>query len=406
MANTKKNQKSRPKQKKEKELLNEHPEVTRNAQDYFNHENGETIIQDRVPRGDADPYSSPMPMNQGDLSNEDLRGLAVYAKDIMDPVLYRYDEKTAARDALTRAIHEKDGGKFSGRLNTSTYCTVLGYMEEDLPKTKMPKKVDFGQSDNEKYSGDKKDSDWRVAKKANEYLESKNSADMGPESGSPEQPEEVTMSRSDEIKALEEKLASLRSEEENEGLARIAEKVATDPKARDLFKQLMKKATDKKDEDEEKSGCGSKYSGKDQDDDDETKKRGGMKYSGEDSAEEEDADGDKNMESEAGIVSELDKIAGDLESKGDFELFKVAYQIDLVSDVLQGKKDASTLQNDPDEKFMKQYFEAGKREGDTDENKYMNEFNTDNTKEVAGVAGKKGKTASTQKRAYSIIRED
>jgi hypothetical protein len=405
MANTKKNQKSRPKQKKEKELLNEHPEVTRNAQDYFNHENGETIIQDRVPRGDADPYSSPMPMNQGDLSNDDLRGLAVYAKDIMDPVLYRYDEKTAARDALTRAIHEKDGGIYSSRLNTNTFDLVLGYMEEDLPKTKMSKDIDFGQSDNEKYSGNGKNSDWRVAKKANEYLETKFSADMGPGSGSPVQPEEVTMSRSDEIKALEEKLAALRVEEENKDLTQIAEKVATDPKTRDLFKQLMKQAANKKDDKDEKSGCGTKYSGKDQDDDDKAK-RGGMKYSGEDSADEEDAKEESGKESEASIISELDKLAGDLESKGDFELFKVAYQIDMVSDVLQGKKDASTLQNDPDEKFMRQYFEAGKREGDSDENKYMNEFNTDNTKEVAGVAGKKSKTASTKKRAYSIIRED
>lgn len=403
MANTKKNQKSRPKQKKEKELLNEHPEVTRNAQDYFNHENGETIIQDRVPRGDANPYSSPMPMNQGDISNDDLRGLAVYAKDIIDPVLYRYDEKTAARDALTRAVYEKDGGKYSGRLNANTFNLVLGYMEEDLPKTKMPKSVDFGQSDNERYSGDKKDSDWRVSKKANEYLETKVSSDLGPGSGSPIQPEEVIMSRSDEIKALEEKLASLKAQEEKVSLAEMAEKVATDPKAREMFKQLMKEAASK-DKKEDKSGCGMKYSGKDEDKN-EDEKKSAMKYSGEDSAEEEDAKED-SMESEAGIISELDKIAGELESKGDFELFKVAYQIDMVSDVLQGKKEASTLQNDPDEKFMKQYFEAGKHEGDSDENKYMNEFNTDNTKEVAGVAGKKSKTASTQKRAYSIIRED
>lgn len=402
MPNTKKNQKSRPKHKQEKELLNDHPEVTRNAQDYFNHENGETIIQDRVPRGDANPYSSPMPMNQGDLTNEDLRGLAVYAKDILDPVLHRYDEATAARDALTRTIHEKDGGKYSGRLNASTFDLVLGYMQEDLPKNKMPKDADMGQSENDKYYEGDNGSDWRVAKKASEYLETEISADKGPEPGNPVQPEEVKMSRSDEIRALEEKLASLKVDEDKESLARIAEKVASDPRSRDLFKQLIKEAAYKKKEDKE--SCATKNSGKDQDNGDEDDKKNAMKYSGKDTAEEEDSDCEKSASDS--IIEELDKIAGELEQKKDFDLFKVAYQIDIVSDVLQGKKSASTLQSDPDEKFMKQYFEAGKREGDTDENKYMNEFNTDNTKEVANAAGKKSKTASTRKRAYSIISED
>jgi DNA-directed RNA polymerase subunit RPC12/RpoP len=82
------------------------------------------------------------------------------------------------------------------------------------------------------------------------------------------------------------------------------------------------------------------------------------------------------------IVESLDEIAGTLESQKDYELFKIAYQIDQVSDVLMGKKEAATLESDTDEKYMKEFFKAGMREGDSDEKSYMAAFNTDTTTEL------------------------
>jgi hypothetical protein len=82
------------------------------------------------------------------------------------------------------------------------------------------------------------------------------------------------------------------------------------------------------------------------------------------------------------IIASLDEIAGTLEAQKDFDLFKIAYEIDRVSDVLSGKKEAATLESDTDEKYMKEFFKAGMREGDSDEKAYMNAFNTDMSTEL------------------------
>lgn len=383
MANDKKKKTTRPKAKQEKSLLTEHPEVERNARCYFRHENGKTIVEDRVPRGDADPYTQGQPNNNYDLTDDDLRALADYATDLVDAKLYRYDERTAHADALSRAINEKDGGKYAGKVNANTVGVILDHMDKISGKPSEDK----GQSDNSSF----------MDKKASEYMEAVAS----------KQPEEVTMSRSAEIKAMEKKLASLKAEEAKSSMGDIAARVASDPEAREQFKALMKAAMDK--------NAGSK---KGPGIPDGTGPYGGTprcqmseKKKNEDSAEEVPAKSKNNEETNGTpksaaekIVEELDKIAGDLESQKDFELFKVAFQIDKVSDVLLGKKEAATLESDPDEKFMRQYFEAGLHEGDSDEKKYMGEFNTDNTTDVGKTVGKK--VASVQKRPYAIISQD
>lgn len=96
---------------------------------------------------------------------------------------------------------------------------------------------------------------------------------------------------------------------------------------------------------------------------------------------------ESDLTSVEGIVAEIDKVAASLEEKGGEELLKHAYQLDLVSDVLEGKKEAKALESDADEPYMKEYFRAGAREKDADE-PYMNEFNTDLTQEVAKLRGK------------------
>jgi DNA-directed RNA polymerase subunit RPC12/RpoP len=104
----------------------------------------------------------------------------------------------------------------------------------------------------------------------------------------------------------------------------------------------------------------------------------------------------KEKEAAAKVAESLDQIAGLLESQNDPELTKLAYELDRVSDVLEGRKEASTLESDSDEPYMKQFFHAGARETDSDE-PYMKEYNTDTSTELKDKFQKKqlGKDASS-----------
>jgi DNA-directed RNA polymerase subunit RPC12/RpoP len=111
----------------------------------------------------------------------------------------------------------------------------------------------------------------------------------------------------------------------------------------------------------------------------------------------------KEKEAAAKVAESLDEIAGLLESQNDPELTKLAYELDRVSDVLEGRKEASTLESDSDEPYMKQFFHAGAREIDSDE-PYMKEFNTDKSTELRDKFQKKqlGKDASSF--PYQIVK--
>jgi hypothetical protein len=90
---------------------------------------------------------------------------------------------------------------------------------------------------------------------------------------------------------------------------------------------------------------------------------------------------ENKKEAAAKIAESLDEIAGLLESQNDPQLMKLAFEIDKVSDVLEGKREASTLESDRDEPYMKEHFHAGARETDSDES-FMKEFNTDTSTEL------------------------
>lgn len=103
------------------------------------------------------------------------------------------------------------------------------------------------------------------------------------------------------------------------------------------------------------------------------------------------------------VANALDEIAGVLEKEKDPLLMKLAYEIDMVSDVLEGKREASTLESDIDEKFMKKYFHCGAFETDKDE-PFMKEFNTDTSLELQEKVKKNqlGKDASNL--PYKVIK--
>lgn len=130
MAESKKDLKVKPGKKeddirkKAKSLILKHPEVMHNARNLFHNENGKTIIEEKVARGDED-INSIMPRNQGDLHESDLQAIAKEAKGMIDEVLKGYDASVAAEDALTRAIASMSDGKYAGKLNASTYNLIL-----------------------------------------------------------------------------------------------------------------------------------------------------------------------------------------------------------------------------------------------------------------------------------------
>lgn len=340
---------------KAKGLLAKHPEIMYNARNLFHNENGTTIIEESVPRGDEKKEDVIMPRTQSDLTDADLREMAVFASSLVDDTLKQYDQKVAYEDALQRAIGSKDGGKYAGKVNASTFALIMDNMGK----------------------GSKKASDQ-----------------------SPEPITETKEARMDkgmilaELEATRMKMAALEALAGEEGVDKEAKEM---PKCGKCGKkhwpfQGCGKKEDKKDKDDEK-------------DDKKDEKEAGApptcKKCGKKHFPFKKCDGDDKKEASTektamtDIVASLDEIAGTLEAQKDFELFKIAYQIDKVSDVLSGKKEAATLESDADEKYMREYFKAGMREGDSDEKAYMGEFNTDmstelNNKYPAGL----GKDAS------------
>lgn len=107
--------------------------------------------------------------------------------------------------------------------------------------------------------------------------------------------------------------------------------------------------------------------------------------------------GSKNKEDIKEIVASLDNIASMLEELNTPEAIKFAFEIDKISDELEGKS-ASAIKYDEDEDYMKDHFKGGVIEKDEDED-YLKEFNKDVSNEVKKTYDK-SKEASLP---YSII---
>ena len=83
----------------------------------------------------------------------------------------------------------------------------------------------------------------------------------------------------------------------------------------------------------------------------------------------------------AQYTERLDKIAAEVEALNP----AVALQIDMISDVLEGKKEATTLKFDPDEAwYMQNRFNNQVRKRDADE-KYMDSYNDNNFEQVIDI---------------------
>ena len=159
---------------------------------------------------------------------------------------------------------------------------------------------------------------------------------------------------------------------------------------------------DDKDEDKDEDKKEDKDEGKKEDKDegkDEDKK--------EDKEEDKDEDKkDKDSSEISQITEALDKVAGELEQMNDPDLFKIAYQLDQMSDILEGKKEARTIETDPPRDYMSKFFKGGLHEGDGDEKSYMGTFNKDLSEEVIAVKDKKDGNVkkASEKLPYKIVK--
>jgi hypothetical protein len=81
-------------------------------------------------------------------------------------------------------------------------------------------------------------------------------------------------------------------------------------------------------------------------------------------------------------TNRLDMVAAELEKVAP----ELAMHVDMISDVLEGTRSASTLQFDPDEaRFMAGRFNFNTRQRDADEGRYMDDFNKSNFEQVKGI---------------------
>jgi len=350
-------------------LLLQHPEIKNNARALFRNENGKTIVEEIVPRGDVKTKDAIYPRNQSDLKEEDLRNLAVCASELIDPVIFKYDPRLAKEDALVMAIRTKDGGKYEGKINASTFCLILDTMgtkkkasEEDKPAV-VETQVGTGL---EKI----------VEKNAHENNVSTSDIPV----------EENLMDKVALLKVKEDLLAKVAAIDVLVGVGApetSKEAAETKPCPKCGTNVLVKTKYCVK--------CKAKTLG------------------GDSSKKEEKKEPKKEKEASseiAGITAAIDKVAGELEAMNDPELFKIAFQLDQMADVLEGKKEARTIETDPPASYMKDHFKAGLKEGDADEKSYMKSFDTDVSEEVAGVKDKKDGNAksASSKLPYQIIK--
>ena len=115
------------------------PESTNNAYKYFNYDH--RVVEERVDRGDVQStYKGPEA-----LTNEDYDSIVVCAKQIIDPVLFKYSPKVAYEDALHLAIRHLGKGRYDGKINASKYNVLLDCLLKGQQKQAQFTQVEYGQ---------------------------------------------------------------------------------------------------------------------------------------------------------------------------------------------------------------------------------------------------------------------
>ena len=109
------------------------------------------------------------------------------------------------------------------------------------------------------------------------------------------------------------------------------------------------------------------------------------------------------LKNAAQYTEQLDKIAEEVQNMGP-EMAPVALMIDKVSDVIEGKKEASTLKFDADEaRYMANRFNNNVQKRDADES-FVDSFNDNNFEQVMREH-KNPKPVKTASTPYQKVQE-
>ena len=365
----------KPAEKKVSDVLDMHPQVRNTARGLFRNENGTTIVQERVPRGDLPQDEVIMPRNEYDLTEDDLKGLAEHAKKIVDPILAKYDEDVANEDAVAKAVWSKDGGKYQSRLSAASQKLVLDLMKGKGASKKAA--VDTKM--------DQRPKETSPDAKPPELPKDRPMWDWAGQTAKPGKKPKESADIDSLVNAIPTSAADIAKT--------TSPKSAKPPKEAGMDKEMLRKEAD----DLRKKLNALKVllceDGKEEEEVDikDAAKAAPVAAQVAPAAKAPEAAAEQPREvADKTILASLDEIAEMVEKeardKKDLDLFRIAYQIDRVSDYLGGAKEASTLQQDPDEDYMRKAFKSAVNEHDADE-PYMKEFSNDNTKETTRVVG-------------------
>jgi len=365
----------KPAEKKVSDVLDMHPQVRNTARGLFRNENGTTIVQERVPRGDLPQDEVIMPRNEYDLTEDDLKGLAEHAKKIVDPILAKYDEDVANEDAVAKAVWSKDGGKYQSRLSAASQKLVLDLMKGKGASKKAA--VDTKM--------DQRPKETSPDAKPPELPKDRPMWDWAGQTAKPGKKPKESADIDSLVNAIPTSAADIAKT--------TSPKSAKPPKEAGMDKEMLRKEAD----DLRKKLNALKVllceDGKEEEEVDikDAAKAAPVAAQAAPAAKAPEAAAEQPREvADKTILASLDEIAEMVEKeardKKDLDLFRIAYQIDRVSDYLGGAKEASTLQQDPDEDYMRKAFKSAVNEHDADE-PYMKEFSNDNTKETTRVVG-------------------
>lgn len=127
---------------KNENSLDQHPEVTNNAQDYFFYEK-QPVIEEVVNRGDSREKEP----KAYDITDKDMQALAKFALQNVDKDLLEDNRVAAVNSAVSMAVGTMDEGKWQSKVSDKT-STLLAGLVDKLLKPSEEKKIEDSKNQN------------------------------------------------------------------------------------------------------------------------------------------------------------------------------------------------------------------------------------------------------------------
>lgn len=159
---------------KKTNILEKHPEVDNNAQDYFFYEK-EPVIEEVVNRGDSREKEP----KAYDITDKDMDGLAKFALSCLDKNLLEDNRVAAIDSAISLAIGSMDEGRWQGKVSGTTSGLIAELVDKKLTSKEEGKVMDK-EGQNAQYSNSVGQGSEETAKKASEEVEAAAAAKAAP----------------------------------------------------------------------------------------------------------------------------------------------------------------------------------------------------------------------------------